>query len=393
MPLLITELLSESVQTEVDARELLPSKTARSDDIKGFGRSGAGFGRPLPRSVHLPFIIDAVLREAPFVTGKRMQTWRSIIQSQDFQNLSVDSFWWFHANVIEPRDRGVDIGESTDIDEQLHGRNFTEEDALFSNMAFSYVHIFRKVQTQHKDSVINKFYEVMAYTILLILGAAYPRRRDHFLEDQALKRHLVDLCAEWTMGIQPRGLDGTHWIIKGDSHNDRKHGVLPKTKQIPKSALGNESDVTARSTAAHTSEHRNALRGVEPRVRASYSLLHSPFFCRFLSENATESRALQFRLGLTMEASRVTPFLNNHVPEDEFNASPARNHSLKLSHVGDRSFIERLSAQFARHPSQCQSTTCFPIRVCSDVVRWISILSRNKMPPKPSHFSIVKGEK
>jgi|TARA_B100000475_G_scaffold195056_1_gene171204 hypothetical protein len=52
---------------------------------------------------------------------------------------SVDSFWWFHANVIEPRDRGVDIGESTDIDEQLHGRNFTEEDALFSNMAFSYV--------------------------------------------------------------------------------------------------------------------------------------------------------------------------------------------------------------------------------------------------------------
>jgi|Transcript_7142 hypothetical protein len=87
MPLLITELLSESVQTEVDARELLPSKTARSDDIKGFGRSGAGFGRPLPRSVHLPFIIDAVLREAPFVTGKRMQTWRSIIQSQDFQNL------------------------------------------------------------------------------------------------------------------------------------------------------------------------------------------------------------------------------------------------------------------------------------------------------------------
>mmetsp|Transcript_32536 Transcript_32536/g.105771 ORF Transcript_32536/g.105771 Transcript_32536/m.105771 type:complete len:411 (-) Transcript_32536:227-1459(-) len=317
MPLLITELLSESVQTEVDARELLPSKTARSDDIKGFGRSGAGFGRPLPRSVHLPFIIDAVLREAPFVTGKRMQTWRSIIQSQDFQNLSVDSFWWFHANVIEPRDRGVDIGESTDIDEQLHGRNFTEEDALFSNMAFSYVHIFRKVQTQHKDSVINKFYEVMAYTILLILGAAYPRRRDHFLEDQALKRHLVDLCAEWTMGIQPRGLDGTHWIIKGDSHNDRKHGVLPKTKQIPKSALGNESDVTARSTAAHTSEHRNALRGVEPRVRASYSLLHSPFFCRFLSENATESRALQFRLGLTMEASRVTPFLNNHVPEDE----------------------------------------------------------------------------
>ena len=62
----------------------------------------------------------------------------------------------------------------------------------------------------------------------------------------------------------------------------------------------------------------DALRGVEPRVRASYSLQHSPFFHQFLRDNATESRALKFRLGLTMEASRVTQFLNNHVPDAEF---------------------------------------------------------------------------
>ena len=85
--------------------------------------------------------------------------------------------------------------------------------------------------------MLGKFYEVMAYSILLILGAAYPRRRDHFLEDQVLKRHLITLCAEWTIGIQPRGLDDTHWIIKGDSHSDRKHGVLPKTKPISKPPL------------------------------------------------------------------------------------------------------------------------------------------------------------
>lgn len=107
---------------------------------------------------------------------------------------------------------------------------------LRPNMGTTQVSIFRKVQTHHKDTVLGKLHEAMAYAVILILGAAYPRRRDHFLEDQMLKRYLVNLCAEWTMGIQPRGLDEAHWIIKGDSPNDRKHGVLPKSKQISKSA-------------------------------------------------------------------------------------------------------------------------------------------------------------
>ena len=75
----------------------------------------------------------------------------------------------------------------------------------------------------------------MAYSVLLILAAVYPRRRDHFFEDQVLKRHLINMCAEWTIGIAPRGLDENHWIIKGESYSDRKHGILPKTKTLPKS--------------------------------------------------------------------------------------------------------------------------------------------------------------
>ena len=74
----------------------------------------------------------------------------------------------------------------------------------------------------------------MAYSVLLILAAAYPRRRDHFLEDQPLKLHIIKTCAEWTIGIQPRDLNESHWIVKGESNGDRKHGVLPKAKTVPK---------------------------------------------------------------------------------------------------------------------------------------------------------------
>ena len=54
-------------------------------------------------------------------------------------------------------------------------------------------------------------------------------------------------------------------------------------------------------------------------MRASYSLLHSPFFSQFLKENAaTEvSRSLRFRLGLTMETARVYQFLKHHTAENE----------------------------------------------------------------------------
>ena len=94
--------------------------------------------------------------------------------------------------------------------------------------------LFRRIPRQHKDAILSKLYEAMAYSVLLVLAAAYPRRRDHFLEDQALKLHIINVCAEWTIGIQPRDLDEGHWIVKGESHGDRKHGVLPKAKVLPK---------------------------------------------------------------------------------------------------------------------------------------------------------------
>lgn len=109
----------------------------------------------------------------------------------------------------------------------------------------------------------------MAYAVLLILGAAYPRRRDHFLEDRVLKRHLINLCAEWTVGIQPRCLDESHWIIRGDGHVDRKHGVLPKTKPISKpnlGALSNDHDLLQVSSGQHWGMNQTQLPSRPPRI-------------------------------------------------------------------------------------------------------------------------------
>ena len=84
MPVLITELL------DVESRPVpgsgVISKLPSVDDRRV---PGSGSGRPLPRSVHLPFILDAVLREVPFASGKRLQIWRSIVQSTEFQDLRV----------------------------------------------------------------------------------------------------------------------------------------------------------------------------------------------------------------------------------------------------------------------------------------------------------------
>ncbi|EGB03661.1 hypothetical protein AURANDRAFT_72688 [Aureococcus anophagefferens] len=136
----------------------------------------------------------------------------SVVQTLDHNCRAcrlADSFWWFQICVIEPRDRGVDLNElNKSIDPN------------------------QRVQRQHKDFVLGRFYEAMAYSVLLILAAAYPRRRDHFLEDQPLKLHIIKTCAEWTIGIQPRDLNESHWIVKGESNGDRKHGVLPKAKTL-----------------------------------------------------------------------------------------------------------------------------------------------------------------
>lgn len=101
----------------------------------------------------------------------------------------------------------------------------------------------------------------------------------------------------------------------------------------------------------------NTLHGIEPRVRASYSLQHSPFFRQFLRDNATESRALKFRLGLTMEASRVTQFLNNHVPDAEFVPAFFQNKLLDnqilfFYHTYRRSIIHRKIKRVIRSSSK-----------------------------------------
>ena len=85
MPVLITELEDGRFRPIIgQSRESFTAKAWNDEEGKNLG----GLGRPLPRSVHMPFILEAVLREAPFATGKAHSAWRCILEPSAFQDLS-----------------------------------------------------------------------------------------------------------------------------------------------------------------------------------------------------------------------------------------------------------------------------------------------------------------
>lgn len=84
MPVLITELEDGPLRPVVNRSDSFTTKVWDDDESKILG----GLGKPLPRSVHMPFILEALLREAPFATGKAHSVWRCILRSTAFQDLS-----------------------------------------------------------------------------------------------------------------------------------------------------------------------------------------------------------------------------------------------------------------------------------------------------------------
>lgn len=268
--------------------------------------SSPGARRPLPRHVHLAMITESVLRDAPFAAHNKA-LWRSVVRSAAFAELSTDGFWWFNTNVVEPRDRG-----------ELEARPDAAADALFGHMAVSYVTLFKAVSAQQKDACFGRFYEAMAYSILLTLDAFYPKRHS-FLDDRSLKRRVLALCCEWSTGIQPSDFGEEHWILDKDTHADhgRKGHAPPKAKArlaVDESAAGQSQLEGLGSSAARSGPREQR----EPLVRASYTLQHSPFFSRFLGQDSSASSSRsKFKLGLTMDMGRVKNLVANHVPDDE----------------------------------------------------------------------------
>lgn len=210
--------------------------------------------RKLPRTAHMSVIGETIVREAPFA-AKCREAWKEAVATPEFQSMTEAGFWWFTTHVL---DKGETVEQPP-------------EDEHFSTMAENYVSLFRKLDRK----LVEHVHEALAQSILLVMAAADPRCHD----DKALRRQVLDRCAEWATGMRPARVPPEHWLLQG--------GRAPQS--------------TPRDTL----------------VRTTYTLQHSPFFRHFFAQRHVTPNSTKVRLGLTVGLSRVPHLVHHHVPESE----------------------------------------------------------------------------
>ena len=278
-------------------------------------------------------------------------------ETKTFQELSTDGFWWFKTHFVDPRDKGDELPKffatsSCDLEQ-----NYDVEDDYFRAMAVTYVKTFQAINaSKRKDLFLESFHEALAQSILALLAAAYPRRRDHLSDDIELKRLVLGLCAEWTTGIRPH-IPDDHWILKSEKKDEK---VQRTSSLFSTTKLSNPLMIQQ--------QPKEKKPDREPFIRASYTLHHSPFFRYYLASRGIEIKASsKVKLGVTLNASRVPHFLANHVPEDDkivfrrklkrsLRAAPK---PLPVHYVLSNSGVARRTAMddFLKHKSESRRAT------------------------------------
>ncbi|CAM9826919.1 unnamed protein product, partial [Choristocarpus tenellus] len=153
--------------------------------------------QPLLGSVNFTAIAEKVLREAPFAVGSFSTMWRAFLTCRTFIELATDGFWFVVGHEIQGRPVGI------------------EKSPRFSRMAHAYSNMFLHAPTIHKDMWGASFFEAWALTLLLLLQAAFPLSKAMF-DAPKFRMKLLDLCAEWTLGIRPTFPLTNHWVLTFD---------------------------------------------------------------------------------------------------------------------------------------------------------------------------------
>lgn len=309
----------------------------------------SGERRAVARGAQMPTqaIAETILREAPFAS--RGRAWRGLLESQAFEGLSVEGLRWFQRHVLEPRDRGEDVAG---LDDSLAGDassgsdDANVQDEHFSAMAAKYVELFVSVPAEHKDIYVDHLYEAMAASILLVISTSShsTRRRDaaSSCEDLVLKRHVINMCAEWTLGMRPRHVGEDHWIVRATTRGTPQPRPAASTASKATLDVGSLAVVDEKPTAPR-----------DTRVHATYTLQHSPFFSHHLERLGVKpSPGLAVKLGLTVGSSRCGTLVRNHVPRGEREAARRRiqralrvaSKPLPVSYVLSNSGVARRAA-------------------------------------------------
>ncbi|CAM9450500.1 unnamed protein product [Ectocarpus sp. 4 AP-2014] len=187
---------SESGSNSNSRVETLSRDSRRGRDVKSAEIDLVRY-QPLPGSVRFASVTEKVLREAPFAVGNSKPMWRVFLTSRPFMELAADGFWFVVAHEILRMP--VDAAHSP----------------RFSRMAHVYSHMFTNAPPVFKDMWGSYFFEAWVLTLIILLQESFPKSKSLF-DEPSFRMRLLDLCAEWTMGIRPSFPLAGHWVLKFD---------------------------------------------------------------------------------------------------------------------------------------------------------------------------------
>lgn len=244
------------MEPEIDDDDLIlnnASSTLITEvDVRGFGHtSGLLTNRSaeqmfvLPQTVNATAARDALLRVAPFASGKRAATtWKHIVDDPVFQRLLGATYHHFaqcFRNGKFVTDRLYDLRNSQPLLQLAH---------TMAEMYISFESSRKKILTRHLP-------EVMGYMVIHCLSGSMPRQQP-LSDSQRLRLITFDWCFEVFSGLRPIRPMATHaWFFA----------------QQPTNA----SSTTLGTTSEETIDGR-----AQPTLRARYTLNHSPLMKLFL---------------------------------------------------------------------------------------------------------------
>ncbi|CAM9544742.1 unnamed protein product [Ascophyllum nodosum] len=212
-------------------------------------------------------------------------------------------------------------------------------------MAHVYSYMLAHMAPNLKDLWGPRFYEAWALTLLILLQEHFPKS-EAVLDDPSFRICLLDLCAEWTVGLRPSFPLTGHWVLSFDRRpptelelfKKRTFGMgLSGSASAPVLSSGFKGDRRGEKTRRHKSASLGLNRVSS---RSTIEVGNSPLVEEYLKvlTGGEKAAIAPLRLQVTREATRtLRPF-----------------HDLVLRHSNDKAMKSNAwrAAQAVRRSSE-----------------------------------------
>lgn len=133
------------------------------------------------------------------------------------------------------RERTHELDKSSRLEE-------VKREAL-SRISKNFVKMFLNIKPLHKDAFFMRYFDGLAQTIFYSLSVAYPESQAS-IDNAIFKGWLLQLCAGWTLGHVPIGIDISHWKVlrREQKTNSLIHLALAHNTREPRHTLAKKLD-------------------------------------------------------------------------------------------------------------------------------------------------------